>query len=342
MTPQEHLASELSSCARYELSPAEQKEIEGAGLPAFLKRQLTRKAFRRWKLPEAAEQRIDTAIAHCIEKNKPITFRYRFGGYKLWRLPSSPEVDWAEFFTFVHYSRYLAPIAAAHKPGVRMIFASDDVFVERLDNIGKDKTEAYYRSFQALLDEFRKYFPENFSMDVLKHSSLYEKPEDLEKEFEEKMIQMTNAWEDKPEEARQSDLATSTLNIRWDGVEDLTSLSDEEKQRKIVTSAIMHDALVALPTIRSFTADNPGIISVFSFPFPSLIAIGTTKTSIAKFWVGTGVLEQKDGHYYDRVLTPGQAEQISEAPHQEIAVDLIPFKNFSSVRIFNGRLDFVK
>src|SRR3990167_5830288 len=98
MTPQEHLRDELKNCSQYTLTQTEQQELSSLGMKAFLFKQITRKKFRKWRLPDLAHDRINRALDHCLAKSEPLTFRFRFGGYKLWRLDSAPEVDWAEFF----------------------------------------------------------------------------------------------------------------------------------------------------------------------------------------------------------------------------------------------------
>ncbi len=342
MSPQEYLESKLRECAHYDFSPQDQENLKTLGLKSFLFQQITRKDFRRWKLPDPARERIDKALEFCISKKVPILFRFRFGGYKLWRLETAPEVDWAEFFTLAYYSEYLAPVIAAHKPGVKFLFMSDDVFVERLDNISKSDTEAYYKSFQQLCAEFKKYAPEDFSIEMKRHSDLYDSPEELDKELGMKMREIEGTWrEEQTPEKLKSSLVTSALNIRWGGVRDLTKLSEAERQKMIERGAIMHDALVQLPTIRAFSDSNPGMIFVFTTPFPTVVSIGTTRASIVKFWVGTGVLEERDGKYIDHILSPSQIKKLREIPLQGASVNLIPLRNFSSIKIYNQKLDFV-
>ena len=128
MNPQNYLENRLKTCAEYTLSSQEREEIQKNGSFSFLFDQFTRKKFRRWKLRDPAREKLEKALNYCINNDEPILIRFRFGGYKLWRLDSAPEVDWAEFFAFVHYSEYLAPIIATHKPGVKLLFMSDDVF----------------------------------------------------------------------------------------------------------------------------------------------------------------------------------------------------------------------
>lgn len=342
MTLQQYLENKLKNCAHYNLSVQEKKDLENFGLKQFLFTQITSKKFRRWKLPDLARERIEKALDHCIINQEPIIFRFRFGGYKLWRLESAPEVDWAEFFTLAYYSEYLAPIIAVHKPGAKLWFMSDDVFVEQLDNIPKPDTEAYYKSFQKLCREFKRYTPENLSIEMKRHSSLFSSLEEVNKELDAKMKEIEDTWrEQQSPEKLKSSLATSALNIKWDGVRDLTKLSEAEKQKIIERGAIMHDALVQLPTIRAFSDKNPSMIFIFTTQLPVVLSIGTTKTSIAKFWVGTGVLEERDGKYLDHILTPSQIEKLKYISSKEVAVNLIPLNNFSMIKIYDKKLNFV-
>lgn len=341
MEPQQYLEERLKRCAHYELSLRDQEILKRTGIKNFIFEQITRKKFRRWKLPDAAQLRINDTLDYCLSEQKPIFFRFRFGGYKLWRLQSQPEVDWAEFFALAHYSEYLAPVIAIYKPGVRLLFMSGSDFVERLDNVPKSDTEAYKNSFQMLCEQFEKFAPQNFSIQIKQSSSLYNSTNELNREFEAKMEEMEGMWRENGSAERMRHLLIkSTLNIKWDGVRDLTRLSDEEKQKVIERGVIMHDAIIQLPTINAFYDNTPGMIFLFSTPFPNVVSVGTTRTSVVKFWVGTGVLEERGGKYLDHVLSPSQVEKLREIPFQEIPIDLIMLKNFSEIRIYNQKLSF--
>lgn len=341
MSPEEYLQQKLKTCSQYQLTDDDLHNIKSQGLRLFLYKQITRKKFRRWKLPEVAKGYIDRALDACIQNNKPLHVRFRFGGYKLWRLASAPEVDWAEFFALAHYAAYLAPIVAAYQPGVKLLFMSDDMFVEGMDNVPKEDTERYYRSFNSLVVEFQKYFPKNLSFRMIRHSSLYPSEEAWRKEYEEKIHEIEPTWKDQiPPEKLKSMLATSALNMKWDGVRDLTVLSDEEKKKYIERGALMHEALVKVPTIRAFSDKNNEMFSISCGPLPSVVSIGTTKSSITKFWVGTGVLEEREGVLYDRILSPNQIGSMQKIPVREMPVRLIPLKNFESIDIYKEGFDF--
>lgn len=343
MNPTGHLEDNLRNCARYSFSGQEEADLKQFGLKEYLFKQITRKTFRRWKLPDLARARINRVLDYCINNHTPIIFRFRFGGYKLWRLESSPEVDWAEFFTFAHYSRYLAPIIAAHEPGARLVFMSDDAFVEQMNNVPLSNTHAYYVSFLHLCDEFGKYAPGTFKIEMIRHADLYNSPDDLKREFAIKLAEIEGTWREKQSpEKLQSALDRSSMNIKWDGVRNLTQLSEEEKGQFIEKSAIMHDALLQLPTIRAYADNNPSMIYVFTTPIPSLVAIGTSRVSVVKFWIGTGVLECRDGIFLDHILSPKQLDRIRQLPSRQIPSNLIPLRNFQTVRVYEDRLAFTK
>ena len=342
MEVEKYLENQLKNCSKYELTKEDKKYIKENSLKDFLFKQVSRKKFRRWKLPDLAREKINKSLDYCINNKKPIIFRSRFGGYKLWRFPTSPEVDWAEFFMLCHWIEYLSPIIASYKPGLKLLFASDDVFVERLNNIPKSDTEAYYQSFQKLLDQFRKYLPKNFKVDMIRHSSLFDSKKEFEKEFKEsvKNASLKENWDLKRQsQPLDAALKTSTMNIKWAGVEDLTKLSEEKKAEKIKQSVLYHDALVQMPAIRNWS-NTPDKIAIFTTSFPGVVAIGVTKHSVTRFWVGTGVLEERDNKYIEHVLSISQYESIKNLSYEEIKINFIPLHNFSNIKLYKQILNF--
>jgi len=339
---QGYLKQRLQTCAQHSLSDAEKEHIEREGLKAFLYKQITRKKFRKWKITERAEKIIETALQYCISGERRIVFRFPFGGYKLWRFSTAPEVDWAEFFAISHTLSYLAPIIAAHKAGIDLVFSSDDVFVERLNNIPKSDTQAYYESFQKLLDQFRKHLPKNTTVDMFRHGDLFETEEVFEKEFAETVEKIRGTWKsERTSEQLERNMKTSLMNIKWDGAEDLTKLSEGEKQKKVEQSIMYHDALIQMPTkMKSNTL--PEKIHIFTKPYEKFVGIGSSKASSVSFWVGTGVLEKKGDEYLEHVLSINQYESIQDLPHEEHEIDLVPLKNFKMIKAYKGPLDFSK
>ena len=336
---QDYLSTKLRSCTSYEYTTEDKKLLDEFGIEEFIYKKLTSKKFRKWSLAKDVEERIRQTIHLNVEVNKPIEFRFPFGGYKLWLLPATPEVDWAEFFTIAYYCQYLAPILKAYKPGVNFVFSSDDIIIERMDNVSRKDTDAYFDSFKILLNYFQKYFPSNMKMEIIRIADLYYDKNDFEADLKEQIIQITEqskSW-DKLEWDRL--LKMSELNIKFDGVENWNKFSEEEKQNKIKMGVIYHHSYLGVPRRRAYNRGE-GKIVVFTTVISNAIAIGSTKTSVAKFWTGVGVSEAREDGFSDRILSPEQWEKVKNDKHEVIKTDLIPLKNFEQILVFPERFNF--
>ncbi len=340
-TPQEYLKNKLENCSKSEISDGDEKLIKAKGLEEYIFHKLSTKKFRKWKLDDSSEKQIKEAIKINVSNNQPIKFTFPFGGYKLWRLPSQPEVDWAEFFSIAHYSNYIAQILPFYKPGVEFYFSSDDIIIERMDNISSKDTDAYFNSFQVLLENFRKYFPDNFKMEIIRVADLYKDKKDFEDELKNRLIEVKGTSALWTEEQLLRKNRMSDMNINWDGAKNLTTLSEEARQEIIKLGPILHDAYTSVPTRRAFVRGEDKVV-VFTTPIPNAITIGSTKNSVTKCWTGFGVLENEKGEYHDRILSPSQFEDAKDVEHEEATVNLIPLKNFKKVWVYKQRFDFTK
>ena len=334
MTALDYIQAELQHCTDYVLTDDDKAVIDQRGIEAFIYAKLTSKKFRKWAVDESSEKQAKRAIEISVSARKPLQFRYPFGGYKLWRMPGAPEVDWAEFFSIAYYCKYLAPIAAAYEPGVAFVFASDDVIIERMDNVPVADTEAYFASFKALLVHFRQYFPTNFSMDIVRIGDLYEDKAVMEQELAANVERFKADYATTvPADKKQKMLTTSALNIQWDGAKDLSMLSESEKQAVIGMGPVYHDAYCALSKRRTFNRGEDKIV-IFTTVVPNAIAVGTTKSTITKFWTGFGVLEADGDRFKPRVLSPTQLEGLTGRRFKLVPTNLFGLRNFKDVRVY--------
>ena len=331
--PINHLKARLTDSAHTESNAEAQSSVEELGIEEWLYRTLTRKPYRKWRITPEAEQIIREAIHLRVAENKPLLFRFPFGGYKLWRLPSTPEVDWAEFFMLSYYSEFLAPIAQTYKPGIEFTFSVDAVILERMDNVPRRDSDVYFTSFKKLLDILRPHWPPNFKIDIIRIQDLYSNESDLMADVEAQIPRFQAEYTAMDSAERVKHVASSELNIQWSGAQDWTKLSEAEKQAKIELGPIMHDAYCWIPKRQAFNR-GPGTILLFTTGIRNAIPLGTTKTSVTKFWTGTGVLEERPDGFRDRILSPQQLEQVRSMDIQEVAVDIIPLRNFSKIRIY--------
>lgn len=334
MTAQEYIQSELQHCTNYVLSDIDNAQIEKLGIEGFIYTKLTSKKFRKWAVDESSVKQAMRAIRLNVSAGKPIQFRYPFGGYKLWRMPSSPEVDWAEFFSIAYYSKYLAPIAAAYEPGIEFVFASDDMIIERMDNVPVANTDAYFDSFKTLLEQFRHHFPDNFKIDIVRIGDLYDDKEAMEQELAINVERFKKEYATTVDPTKkQKMLTTSELNVQWNGAKDLTKLSEVEKRDVIEMGPVYHDAYCALSKRREFNRGEDKIV-IFTTVIPNAIVVGTTKSSVTKYWTGFGVLEADGNGFKAKIISPTQLQQLEGKRCELVVTNLFDLRNFKDIRVY--------
>ncbi len=337
---QNFLTQLLTKSGNHTLTEHEQSLLQDTGIEGFIYAKLTSKKFRKSKMDDACVVRTKKAISIAIQKNKPINVFYPQGGYKLWRFPSSPTVDWAEFFNISYVLKYVAPVAAAYKPGVNLTYYMHTFLMELHDNLTTEEIKKYVDSFEALLTEFRKYLPANITISILRDADIYSKDKYF-KALEEGKSQAEKeyvTWS----QAQKNDFARmARLNIKWNGKEDWTKLSEKEKGEKIYLAALYESAASSnLPKVAELVK-SPDKILVFTKGSAMFIGIGSTKTSIAKYWVGFGVLEQKSSSYLPFVLTPSQYEKAIKVQYKRIPIEVISLSNFSEILLFENLWSYV-
>ncbi|MDP3964873.1 MAG: hypothetical protein Q8Q20_04455 [bacterium] len=343
MDIQDFLRQKIQSCAIYLLTDSDQRRLAEEGVEKFIERALLSKKFRKWKVGEEYQAEIRQNIHFSVSKNLPIKLTFFFGGYKLWRFESSPEVDWAEFFAIAYYLSYAAPIAAAYQPGVVLQFwAAHPSIMSRQSNIPENDCQKYRQSLEKLLEQFRPYLPENIKAELHSFAELYPNDDEYTKELESLIAQVNEeyltSW---PEARKEKKARTSNLNIQWKGAENWEVLSEEEKNEKVRLGPVVHDGYCRLSRVNN-AIKGKGRFNLTATPLPKgdSIPIGTTRPSVTKFWTGFGILSKKGDTYSDRILSPQQFETVKNQPHDVVASDLIPLKNFRRILVFHEEPDF--
>ncbi|MBN8232597.1 hypothetical protein JYK02_34275 [Corallococcus macrosporus] len=335
----QHLRSRLETSAHHTLTPQEQTVLDKEGLRAFLIKQVLSKKFRKWSVDADTQQNIARVVDAALKTQQPLSFVLPMGGYKIWRIPSSPEVDWAEFFGIAHILQYLSSIAAGYAPGVHMQFFMYTFLPQRHDNMSEASIERYVASFQALLDAFGRHLPPNVKLSIVRDAAFYSREEYFGL-LDERYEMMAMGFNDFPAKQRDTFLNWARQNIQWNGAEDWTGLSEEQKEEKILRGAIYE--VVGIYTVEKtaeFIMGGERIV-LFVSQGTNSVGIGSTKASRAKFWVGTGILEDRAGAFYDLVLTPSQWERTQDVPRTVLPSDLLPLKNLGSVQVVHQPLDF--
>lgn len=323
MTPKEYVEyklNELKSTNKVE-NFSSKKELSD-----FICKTILSKKFRKYSIIPEYIEHIKRVVDESIENNEPIKFSFPFGGYKLWRLEETPEVDWAELFTFMYYTKWLKPVAEVYKPGVIFDFASDDMVIERMNNIPNKDMEEYKRSFEDLVKFLEKYILENIKFTFTPISSLYTSEEfekDLADKIEKKKIEFCGFPKLGDKERRMVE-----LNVKLNPGQDEDLLWKEKIE-------LLHQAYYTVDKRKPY---NRAKDKILVFPTPvkdgKVVAVGTTKTSVAKFWVGIGVLKKNDNKYIEYILSPSQINK-NEITTEDIHIDGLSGKNFSKIKISN-------
>lgn len=314
MNAEQYIKSELEKLKQpLGLQPEEDVEAQ-------IVRFLLSKKFRKYSANENLIQHIKDSVHECVSKNQPINLTFLHGAYKLWRLEESPEADFAELFALMYYTKYVKPICEIYEPGVWFDFFVDDWIVERLDNIKPEEITAYIESYQGVIDFLKPYQPSNLKMTITPVSSCFSSRLEFDNKIEEKLSLLP--LPELPDSVRRM----VELNVRLDD----SQASDPEWREKTWR---LHNAYLAVKGETGYHKNRLDKILVFNQPLPSgtAISLGTTKSSIAKFWVGVGALEPSGASYKMIILSPSQI-MTANFEWQNIDIDL-PGKNFNKIRI---------
>ncbi len=290
-------------------------------------RSLMSKKFRKYSANEDLQKLIRNAIHINIEKNEPINLTFLHGAYKLWRLEEAPEADWAELFSLMYYSNWVKPICEIYEPGVWFDFFVDDYIINRLDNIPMSDVHAYIDSYQSLIDFLKQYQPSNLKMTITTVGRQFSSEEAFDKSLQSNLEKLTAETPNGLPELNDTQRAMVELNTKPTEEQ----LKDPKWREKVYH---LHNAYMATKAEPGYHKGRPEKIMVFTQPLPSgtTISVGTTKSSIMKFWIGVGILQPKGDNYSQVILSPSQLES-TKFNLEDTDIQGLGGKNFSKIRV---------
>ena len=324
MTAQDYIQTKLGELKQPLSSqkPANKEELVDAIFKAF-----TSKKFRKYKLGEEHAENIKKSIALNVENNEPIKATLVFGGYKLWRLEETPEVDWAELFSLMYYTNWMKPVCEIYEAGVWFDFFSDDIIVPLMNNVPNEDTEAYQASFKQLLEFLKPFQPSNLNMTLNRVGDQYESFEDFKKDLEEQKQTLASTLDNGLPELNDTARVTLDLNVKTTA----DQLADPKWQERV---QLIHDSYAQVKGRRPYYR-KPDKLNIMTTPFNGMLSVGTTKDSIMKFWIGAGVLTPREDGFRQIVMSPNQIDKTSFFLQD---VDLgIKGKNFSRIRVVSEK-----
>ena len=314
MNAEQYIKSELEKLRTPKNTPKE------ADLEDQIVRLLLSKKFRKYSANPALIGHVKESVHYNVSQNQPINLTFLHGAYKLWRLEEAPNADWAELFSLMYYTSYVKPICEIYEPGVWFDFFVDDWIIEIIDHITPAEISAYLQSYRAIIDFLKPYQPQNLRMTITPVSSQFSS----RAEFDAELARRTKTLplpELSPSAAHMVE-----LNVRQAAGES----DDPEWKEKIYR---VHNAYLSMKGDTGYHKNRPDKILVFNQPLPSgtTISLGTTKSSIAKFWVGIGALQPNNDSYKMIILTPSNLES---TPYKWQNIDIgLHTANFNKIRV---------
>jgi len=326
MTAHEYILSQLESLKAslpLEIQPQMDAEIAEAVLKALMS-----KKFRKFSIPKHSQEIIRTAIEKNVANKEPIKISWPFGGYKLWRLEEAPESDWAELFTIMYIVRWLGPVCALYPKGIEFTFWVDEVVISQMNNIPQADLDAYQKSFAELLDFIKPWLPPNLRFEVFLERSQYESDEAFKVGLAAEMDTLAQVRAANPQALSEAARHSIEMNVNVTPEQEKDPLWREKVD---VIHCAYYNLQEKQTRVRpSYTAEN--IVAFSTFFEPNVIPIGTTKTSVAKFWVGVGALQRRGETFIETILSPSQVKKTNTA-WESVKLDGLNGKNFNSIRI---------
>ncbi len=324
MTAQAYIQSKLADL-RQPLGlekPAHDDQLVDAISKAILS-----KKFRKYSASPELIEHIRGAVRINVEKHEPINVTFLHGAYKLWRLEEAPEADWAELFALMYYTNWLKPVCELYEPGVWFDLFLDDLIPPKLNNIPQSDIETYVTSYQAVIDFLKQYQPANFKTTVTRVGDFFESPAAFDKALQRNLEVLTAKTPGGLPILSEDQKASVELNTKVT----VQQLKDPKWREKVFH---LHNAYMGIKADTGYHKNRPEKILAFNQPVTGgkMISVGSTKDSVAKFWVGVGVLKPKDGSYRQLVLTPKQLQH-ADYTTEAITLNGLSGKNFAKIRI---------
>lgn len=321
MTAQEYIISTLEGLAELIATEA----TNDVSLEDAILAKVMSKKFRKFKVTDETTRQAKRAIQIAVQNNQPVKACVIFGGNKLWRLDEAPEIDWAELFCVIYYAKWLKSIASVYQPGAYLEFFSQEISVETLNNISLSESDQYTKTFMAMLEWVRPYLPDNITITYRRYGDMFSNPAKYMAELETaKTIVLRENNDELPVLSEAQSRATE-LNVRL-----RPGQADDPRWRERVE--LEHQAIFRTKTLDIYFGDESLISVNAGEPFPGIIILGSTKSSIAKFWAGVGALKTSGNSFNEVVLTPKQLANVDFA-WEDVRLDGPTGKNFSKIRI---------
>ena len=322
--------------------------LEGADLKnKILNRLFSRKWSRKAQFEDAkkfTEKKVDTVL----NNNYNFLFCFCFGGYKHFWTPTYPEPDWAEIFTIKYLMEYILPIAETQSKRTILEFESEEVALTYMNNTPQEGMDKYNLAFRKLIDFVNNKNKYPIDLSFVLARDFYDKDELLKKMYEY-LPEVQQRFNSLPDEEKKIRLRRAETNIMWNGKEDLTNISDEERRKFIYDSRTLNESFLDIDyELRGkeyFEQENliPLLVSFgLGARGEAWLHLASNKSSMVDFWAGIGILEIREDKIIEKTISKKQFDQIKDKLVKVyINNELCNISsNYSWIYVYEGKLPF--
>ena len=326
----------------------ETNELVGKSLKEQILNRLFSRKWSRKAQYEEAKKYTEEKVDNILNKNLDFLFCFCFGGYKHFWSPTYPEPDWAEIFTIKYLMEYVLPIAETQNNNVKIEFESEEVALTYMNNTPQEGMDKYNDAFKKLINYVNEKTKYPIDLSVVLARDFYDKEELLNKMYDylPEVQERFNNLDDYEKEIR---LKRAETNIMWDGKENLTNISGEEKKQFIYNSRTLNEAFLdidyelrgkeyfekenLIPLLGSFGLGAGGEL---------WLHLASNKSSLVDFWAGIGILEVRDDKIIEKTISKKQFDLIKDDLKRiKLDNDLIKISNnYSWIYVYEGKLPF--
>jgi hypothetical protein len=283
-------------------------------------------AWRIWKIlteekrlarrPDAKfKQAILDKIKGSIAVGKPIIMIDAFGGFKNYRSPTFPHVDWSEVFMLNKLVKQCVKIAAVYEPGVKLEFSGDSEMLTFFDNYPKDAIDTYRTEFCQLLAIFQKHVPTNVQLSYKGLADFYDLPK-----LEKRIVKIADAMA--PEEVEQlfkKNRSKAKNNFMVNGVVDYSSASKSEFEAALCRSVVLDHLYIEIDIAERAEYLEGGLhLPLIQTAIPGCIALKSVNTSKLAFWLGTGYLRMQNGGWIPYIQHGQKWQQLQGVEYEGV------------------------
>ena len=339
----EFVNNELLNFNNIQTNQLEGKDIKDKILNRLFSRKWSRKAQY-----EDAKKYTEEKVDIILNNNLNFLFCFCFGGYKHFWSPTYPEPDWAEIFTIKYLMEYVLPIAESQEKRTQIEFESEEVALTYMNNTPQEGMDKYNKVFKQLIDFVNNKTKYPIDLSVVLARDFYDREELLTKMYDylPEVQERFNTLSDEEKEFR---LKRAETNIMWNGKEDLTNISDEERSKYIYNSRTLNEAFLDIDyELRGkeyFEQDNL-IPLLGSFGLGAggelWLHLASNSSSMVDFWAGMGILEIRDDKIIEKTISKKQFDQIKDKLIKvKLDNELCQISdNYSWIYVYEGKLPF--